>query len=146
MTNADWAGYPGFDINGVVGIRNKGRMADITDGTSNTYLVGEKYLDPDYYIDGQSYADNQAWDVGWTADNIRICGVIGTLPPPPDVQPIQDTPGSDILINFGSAHANGFGMSFCDGAVTFLSYSIDLEIHRRLGNRHDDLPIDGKKL
>jgi len=29
-----------------------------------------------------------------------------------------------------------------DGAVWAVSYSMDPEVHRRLGNRRDDLPID----
>ena len=29
------------------------KMADMTDGTSNTYLVGEKYVSPDYYDTGR---------------------------------------------------------------------------------------------
>ena len=37
-------------------------------------------------------------------------------------------------------------MSFCDGSVRSVSYTIDPEIHRRLGNRKDGLPIDASKL
>ena len=40
------------------------RMADVTDGTSNTYLAGEKYIDPDYYANGSDGGDNEAGLVG----------------------------------------------------------------------------------
>ena len=33
-------------------------VADVTDGLSNTYLLGEKYLDPDYYETGQDAGDD----------------------------------------------------------------------------------------
>ena len=45
---------------------------------------------------------------------------------------------------FGAAHSVGFQMAFCDGAVQMMSYSIDREIHRRLGNRKDGQTIDAK--
>ena len=38
--------------NGICTQRSQVKMGDITDGTRNTYLVGEKYLDPDYYFTG----------------------------------------------------------------------------------------------
>ena len=148
MPLSNWAAYPGNSVNGVVGLHVMVTLANILDGTSNTYMVGEKNLDPDYYASGVSLGDNQAWDVGWTADNVRIVGVI-TSPPspaPPECQPAQDTPGFDPCINFGSAHPSGFGMAFCDGSVAFLSYSIDLETNRRLGNRKDELPVDAEKI
>ena len=37
-------------------------------------------------------------------------------------------------------------MAFCDGSVQMMSYLIDLEIYRRLGNRKDGMPINGQKL
>ena len=59
--------------------------------------------------------------------------------------PMQDTPGYPDFSRFGSAHASGCNMAFCDGAVQPIHYSIDPETHRRLGNRKDGLTIDAKQ-
>jgi prepilin-type processing-associated H-X9-DG protein len=40
-------------------------------------------------------------------------------------------------MRFGSAHPGGFHMAMCDGSVQSYSYDIDLEVHRRMGNRLD---------
>ncbi|MEZ6072736.1 MAG: DUF1559 domain-containing protein [Pirellulales bacterium] len=56
--------------------------------------------------------------------------------------PRQDTPGYEAPI-FGSAHAAGFNAVLCDGSVHTIPYSVDLEMHRRLGNRNDGLPVEG---
>ena len=41
------------------------KMASITDGTSNTYLLGEKYLIPDNYFDGEEATDNNPVYAGY---------------------------------------------------------------------------------
>ncbi len=109
------------------------KLADIKDGASNTYLVGEKCLSPDYYDTGSSGGDNESAMVGDNADITRWA----YWPPCPD------TPGYDGY-SFGSAHANGFQMAFCDGSVKMMNYTIDPNVHRNLCERADGNVIDAK--
>jgi prepilin-type processing-associated H-X9-DG protein len=112
------------------------KMAHITDGPSNTLLVGEKYLNPDAYDNGQDGADNDGWNCGYDWDVNRF----GYS------QPMQDKPGVQDWLSFGSAHPSGFGVAFCDGHVKVLSFSIDLTTFMNLSNRADGATIDDSKL
>ena len=62
--------------------------------------------------------------------------------------PLPDTPGYSSLgdVVYGSAHNNVFNVAFCDGSVQPMSYTIDPTVHKNLGNRKDDQPIDAQKL
>ena len=139
LTESQWRANYGECDNGVFFIRSMCMMASITDGTSNTYLAGERYLDPDHYEDGLTGDDDQGWNLGYDWDVIRWTNNLVYF------QPMQDQSGWINGHPFGSAHANGFHMAMCDGSVDIINYSINLETHRCLGNRHDGLVIDGKK-
>lgn len=104
-------------------------LAQIRDGTSHTYLVGEKNVAPGVLDLG----DDQSLFVGYDLDNTRWT----TRPWTP--LPDRSLPAYD---RFGSAHPSGCQFVFCDGSVKAISYSIDAEVHRRLGNRQDGRPID----
>ncbi len=124
------------------------KLADVKDGATNTYLAGEKYLNPDCYETGTDYGDNEDALLGdnedisrWTAYSVNYTTTPTTIQ---YLAPFQDTPGAPGRWCFGSAHANGFQMAFCDGSVTMINYTLDQEVHRRLGNRSDGLPVDGK--
>ncbi len=141
-----WSQQNGGQGNGIFFIRSMTKMADITDGTANTYLLGEKYCDPDHYSDGTSPWDDQGWDTGWDWDTIRwSCGSGGSSSGTAgSFQPTQDTPGLGLGLAFGSAHANGFQMAFCDGSVQMMSYTINLVVHACLANRLDGQAINGQ--
>lgn len=118
----------------------RGEIRTVPDGESNTYLIGERYANPDAYTAGTPSADDQGWDVGFDHDTVRwgkndASGL-----------PYRDTPGAEHTWSFGSAHAAGWNVSFCDGSVKLMSYDIDPVTHERLANRKDGEPIDQSKL
>ncbi|MFZ1936928.1 MAG: DUF1559 domain-containing protein [Thermoguttaceae bacterium] len=128
---------------GISYLHSEVATAWISDGLSNTYMVGEKYLDPDYYYNGTDWADNESMYAGEDNDTNRTTYYDGVNP---NHAPMQDTAGVSDLVRFGSAHADSFNMCFCDGSVRSIGYTIDAETHRRLGNRQDGLPVDPNKI
>ncbi len=137
---------------GVIFQRSTIEFRQITDGTSRTYLIGEKNLDPNNYTDGGALNDDQSMYTGWDKDNLRATTVILL----PSGSPIgylasPDTPGSEKLGSwwqwrFGGPHPGGWQSVFCDGSVHFLSYDMDPMIHDWLGNRQDGNTIDESEL
>ncbi|MBN2217327.1 MAG: DUF1559 domain-containing protein, partial [Pirellulales bacterium] len=109
-------------------------VADIEDGASNTYLFGEKNVDPDHYLTGNGFGDNECAYIGDNEDIVRWGG--------PDYPPGQDNPGWARRYCFGSAHPGAMNMSMCDASVRTIDYNIDLEMHRRLAHTHDGLPVN----
>ena len=140
MTPQQWLDVdPQARDTGAIFLHSQVRLPDITDGTSNTYLLGERFCDPDHYFDGLSPPDNQVVDTGACYDVVRWTNN------DPYFKPTPDTPGLGLWYAFGSAHANGFHMALCDGSVHMINYTIDPLVHSYLGNRKDGMMIDGKK-
>ncbi len=117
---------------GVVHLLSRVQTSHVLDGMSNTYLVGEKYLNPLHYDTGRDSGDNENMYVGDNGDITRW----GISPPK------QDQPGYSDPGRFGSAHASGFHVAFGDGSVRALDFSIDPDLHRWLANRRDRKAVD----
>jgi hypothetical protein len=114
---------------GISFMRSEIRFGDVLDGSSNTYLIGEKYLNVDSYENGADGADNENMYCGYNNDNHRTTIATWTV--------MQDRSAFEDPFVFGSAHVGAFNMSFCDSSVRAISYAIDKQLHRRLGNRED---------
>lgn len=121
---------------GVCHQRSMVTLQQISDGLSNTYLVGEKSITPENYLTGLDNGDDQSALSGADIDLVRWTqnNRFNKFAPWPD------TIGVEQHFRFGGAHPGVVNMALCDGSVRPVDYSIDLEIHRRLGNRQDGEP------
>jgi hypothetical protein len=116
----------------------------IEDGTSKTLLVGEKCLN--VQLIGQTQADDDSGYVdGWDWDNIRW----GYIPPSPDWYADSLSPLNESVAlhsAFGSSHPGLFNAGLCDGAVSSISYDVDLEVFKRACSRNDGQVYEAEDL
>jgi prepilin-type N-terminal cleavage/methylation domain-containing protein len=89
-------------------------LTDITDGASNTILVGEKSLDHDAYNTG-GWANDEPYVLGGTTSLTRLGSLL-----------LQDRSGlgTGALTNWGSAHMGVTQFVYADGSVHSLNNSI----------------------
>lgn len=123
-------------FNGITTERSEVELREVTDGTSKTLLVSEKYLNPWNYDshddadDGCMYQGNDFDTVRWTNRQLQFL-------------PSQDTPGVDSnSFRFGSAHPSAMNASFVDGSTRTISYDVDPLVYEALGSRNGDETAD----
>jgi prepilin-type N-terminal cleavage/methylation domain-containing protein/prepilin-type processing-associated H-X9-DG protein len=135
-------GEPGVDGDGVFFRGSQVRIADITDGTSSTIMVGERR-----YLYGQT-----TW-VG------AVTNASQTAPPgsPFGVQvenssnhvlghsaEAWDGPASPYEPNhFSSRHTGGLNFLYADGHVSFITNAVDYATFKALSTRAGGEPISG---
>lgn len=144
-------GYPAVSVSDPAGpfTRNptsKGtmytcRMADITDGLSNTIFFAERRYDCTYHnANGWSRSNNGSGLCGTLIPiNFNSCYASGvTLPP--SLTDCNRNCTWNTEFGFKSRHPGGAQFVFGDGAVHFLSETIDHRNYQFLGAKNDGQP------
>jgi prepilin-type N-terminal cleavage/methylation domain-containing protein len=118
------------------GFRGYTNLVTITDGTSNTFLLGEKHV-----AKGQEGRENTGDHsiyngVGYNSSQ-RVAGPSYPLAINPQYA------SGNFRDQFGSAHTEVVHFAFCDGSIKSIRTSIDTITLQRLAIRNDGLPITG---
>lgn len=121
--------------NGVFTAGNVLKLEHIRDGTSHTYLVGEKKINVARYYDGSAANDNESLYMGGNGD-------IHSWGNTTDKQPEPDMIGTNESGVYGSAHTATFNISFCDGSVHRIPFEVDPAVHQALANRKDGVEVN----
>lgn len=108
--------------------RDRVRMASVMDGTTNTFLFGEKFVPRDRR--GRFPEDSPAYDGDHLPASCRLAGPGLRLASGPN----------DVLadmFSFGSWHPGGVHFALVDGSVRFVNSETDTKLLGSLANRMD---------
>jgi prepilin-type processing-associated H-X9-DG protein len=144
---------PRLSKDGVIFVGSSVRLADITDGSSNTFLFGERFHDdleyerqrPAVWPDGPPLAGWGRW--GFVA-NFGASGNVSLSTPAP-INYRVPTGGDfsameDRACVFGSGHPGGANFAFADGSVRFLRDSTPLAVLQALSTRDNGEIVTGE--
>lgn len=133
-----------FFLNGVLYTNSSTRFAEVLDGTSNVFLIGEtKYcLTPTGRSDGfhAGWASAGKWDGFGVPLNLAAAML--------QINSYPNHGGNADTLNymsrlFGSFHPGGCQFALVDGSVHFVSETIDINIYQQSAVRDDKLPTGG---
>lgn len=134
---------------GIIFHKSKTRVAQISDGTSKTCLIGEKHTWVDLYTTTWLYPNpNSEKEEWWHYDegppfsgrsNLGRSVINGGPRYGRDRRLAERRSMRPAIhgITFGSAHRKGSYFAMCDGSVRTVSYTIDIEAYWNLFQRND---------
>jgi prepilin-type N-terminal cleavage/methylation domain-containing protein/prepilin-type processing-associated H-X9-DG protein len=136
--------HPGNN-NGVFLRNSRFRIADITDGLSNTIVAGERNTRHAYTtwtgaVPGGLVPANQAPPPSGPLDNAETAQALVLAHGSRDHVPSADAPLWDAD-TFYSNHTNGANFLFGDGSVHFLSSGINGITYENMCNKSDGVPL-----
>ena len=111
--------------------RSLTNFAAIVDGTSNTFLAGEKHVILGQFGMGGEGGQGDGSIYNGDPENQHAVRIAGPS------NPLAISPTDVYRENFGSWHQDICQFVMCDGSVKSISTHIDLQNYRRLGVRND---------
>ncbi len=122
--------------------------AKITDGMSNTLLVGEKRMNIAFCMTQCQPDDNDGYVGGYQDDVVRFC-TLNDVPPSTPIPPQQDfsgpllAKGASLIpfdYQFGSSHPSVTQFVCCDGHVVGVHFNVDQNVFVAACRRNDGVP------
>ena len=117
------------------------KFAQITDGLSNTIMLGESLVDNHSWLMGAAAGRGWYFSFGGNAHCstiIPINTIINPNLPPPGVGGWPwDIQWINYSWGFKSRHIGGVNFAFADGSVQFLKQTINMKTYQLLGCRND---------
>ena len=131
-----------YFYNGIFYNNSNIRIAQITDGTSNTYMIGEtKYhqLKVSWPLWYESWASSMFVGINDPGSGTLYCNIAATLVGinALDCDPELTNCHQHVTRGFGSYHPGGCHFAMADASVDYVSEDIDLFVYQSRGSRND---------
>jgi hypothetical protein len=130
-----------LDLEGMFYTCSAVKMADVFDGLSNTFMVGESYFDTastdgnsmDFWAIGSPQIDPCSCSTGLGAtEQSEFCGSTGV---PFNARVLPGASGYVIELSYSSFHPKGAFFVLGDASVRFVGFNVSAPVYKAAGSR-----------